>query len=86
MIWPQAFDVFDIFSVVLCRFLGRRMERRFIASSEKKQRSNRMHEEKLTDAQRLVVRAAELAHPPHNLGANLGPFCPFLIRLKACSL
>ena len=30
--------------------------------------------------------APTLARPPHDLSGNFGPFCPFLIRLKARSL
>ena len=58
-----------------------------------------MHEEKVMDTEALAVRgwisdaaaplvapAPSVARPPHILDGNLGPFRPFLIRLKARSL
>ena len=77
MIWPQAFDFLIYFSVVFYKFLGRRMERRFISLSEKKRRSNRMHEERVIDSKTLAARANEVRRPPHNLDGKKARFARF---------
>ena len=64
MEWPQAFDFLIFFSVVLCRFLGRRMKRRIIAFIEKKRGSNRMHEERVMGEEVSGARSAIVRPPP----------------------